>query len=57
MVEKIIIWNEFIDLILIACYITKYVTIKVILFLLIYDKKVILLIDKPYNLSIRDCMI
>ena len=50
-------WDEFVDPALIMYCTIKHVITGVILFLLIYDKKVILLIDKPYNLSIRDCMI
>ena len=35
----------------------KYLAMRVILFLLIYDKEVILLIDETKSLTIYNCMI
>ncbi len=43
-------WDEFIDLALIAYCMTKYAITKVISFLFMYSKKVILPIDEPYDL-------
>ena len=57
MAEETTIWNEFIDPALMVYYIIKYMITKVTLFLFVYDRKVILPIDKPYDLHMRDHMI
>jgi len=49
-------WDKFIDPALMAYRTTKHTTIRIIPFLLIYDRKAVLLIDKPYDLRMRDCM-
>jgi len=56
MAEETTIWDEFIDLALMTYCITKYVTMKVTLFLLVYGREVVLPIDEPYNLCMRDYM-
>ena len=48
--------NEFIDLALMVYYTTKHVTIRVTSFLLIYGREVMLPINKPYDLHMRDHM-
>jgi len=50
-------WNKFIDFVLIAYYITKYSAIGIILFLLIYNREAILLINETRLLMIHDRMI
>ena len=49
-----IIWDEFIDLALMAYRITKHATTGVTLFLLVYGREAMLLIDEPYDLRMRD---
>jgi len=54
MAEEMTIWDEFIDLILIMYRMTKHATMGVISFLLIYSREVMLPIDEPYVLCMRD---
>src|SRR6266542_381290 len=49
-------WDEFVDLALMAYRTTKYVTTKVTPFLLVYSREVVLPINKPYDLRMRDRM-
>ncbi len=49
-------WDEFIDLALMAYRITKHATTGVTLFLLVYGREVVLPIDEPYDLRMRDRM-
>ncbi len=56
MAEKMTMWNEFVDLALMAYCTTKHVTMKVTPFLLMYDREVMLLIDELYDLRVRDRM-
>jgi len=56
MAEETTIWDEFIDLALMTYCITKYVTMKVTLFLLVYGREVVLSIDKSYDFHMRDRM-
>ncbi len=51
-----IMQDEFIDLALMTYRTTKYATMRVTPFLLVYDREVILPIDEPYNLRMRDYM-
>jgi len=55
-VKEMTMWNEFIDSALMIYHMTKHAIMKVILFLLVYNRKVILLIDKSYDLCMRDRM-
>ncbi len=56
MVKETTMWNEFINPALMAYHMTKYATIEVILFLIMYGKEVVLLIDEPYDLYMKDHM-
>ncbi len=56
MVEETTMWDEFIDPALMTYHTTKYVTIGVTPFLLVYGRKAVLLIDEPYDLCMRDRM-
>jgi len=56
MAEETTMWDEFIDPALMAYHTTKHTTMKVILFLLVYDREVVLPIDELYNLHMRDRM-
>ena len=56
MVEETTMWDEFIDPALIAYHTTKYVTMGVTPFLLVYGREAMLPIDKPYDLHMRDHM-
>ncbi len=47
-------WDEFIDPALIAYRITKHATTGVIPFLFVYSREVVLPIDEPYDLRIKD---
>ena len=49
-------WNEFIDPALMVYHTTKHATTGVIPFLLVYGREAVLLIDEPYDLRMRDCM-
>ncbi len=49
-------WNEFIEPTLMAYHITKHFITGVILFVLIYGREAVLLIDEMLNMTIRDCM-
>ena len=49
-------WDEFVDLALMAYHTTKHAITGVISFLLMYGRKVVLLIDESYDLHIRDRM-
>ena len=54
MAEEMTIWDEFINPALMAYCTIKHATMRVIPFLLVYSKEAVLLIDKPYNLHMRD---
>ena len=56
MTEEITMWDEFLDPALIAYRITKHMITGVTLFLLMYGREVVLPIDEPYDLRIRDRM-
>jgi len=54
MAEETTMWDEFIDPALMAYRTTKHATIEVTPFLLVYGREVVLLIDEPYDLHMRD---
>ena len=54
MVEETTMWDEFIDLALMAYHMTKHATTGVTPFLLVYGREVMLSIDEPYDLRMRD---
>ncbi len=54
--EEITMWDEFIDSALMAYHTTKYTITGVTPFLLVYGKEVVLLINEPYDLCMRDYM-
>ena len=54
--EETTMWDEFIDPALMAYHTTKYATIGVTPFLLMYGREAVLPIDEPYNLHMRDRM-
>ncbi len=56
MAEETTIWDEFIDPALMAYHMTKHIITRVTLFLLVYDRKAVLPIDKPYDLRMKDRM-
>ncbi len=56
MAEETTMWDEFIDPALMAYRTTKHATIEVTPFLLVYGREVVLLIDEPYDLRMRDRM-
>ena len=56
MAEEMIMWDKFIDLVLIAYHTTKHAIMGVTPFLLVYGREAVLPIDKPYDLRMRDCM-
>ncbi len=56
MAEETTMWDEFIDLALMVYCMTKHAITRVTLFLLVYDREVVLPIDEPYNLHMRDRM-
>ena len=56
MVEETTMWDEFIDPALMAYRITKHAITEVTPFLLVYGREVILPIDEPYDLHMRDRM-
>ena len=49
-------WDEFIDPALMTYRMTKHVTTGVTLFLLMYGREAVLLIDKPCDLRMRNRM-
>ncbi len=49
-------WDEFIDPALIVYHTTKHAITRVTPFLLVYGREVILPIDEPYDLHMRDRM-
>src|SRR6266511_1617086 len=56
MAEETTMWDEFIDPALIAYRTTKHATTGVTPFLLVYGREVVLPIDEPYDLRMRDRM-
>ena len=54
MTEEMTMWDEFVDPALIMYCTIKHVITGVILFLLIYDRKVVLSIDEPYDCYMRN---
>ncbi len=56
MAEETTMWDEFVDLALMAYRTIKYATIGITPFLLMYGRKVVLPIDEPYDLRMRDRM-
>ncbi len=56
MVEEIIMWDVFIDSVLIVYHTTKHATMGVTPFLLVYSREAVLPIDEPYDLRMRDRM-
>jgi len=56
MAEETTIWDEFIDPALMTYHMTKHVTTGVTPFLLVYGREVMLPIDEPYDLRMRDRM-
>ncbi len=56
MIEEITMWDEFIDLALMAYCTTKHATMRVIPFLLVYGREAVLPIDEPYDLCMKDCI-
>src|SRR6266542_3247657 len=56
MAEETITWDEFIDPVLMAYCTTKHATTGVTPFLLVYGREVVLPIDEPYDLCMRDRM-
>src|SRR6266498_5833897 len=56
MVEEIIMWDVFIDSVLIVYHTTKHATTGVTPFLLVYSREAVLPIDEPYDLRMRDRM-
>jgi len=57
MAKEMTIWDEFIDSALMTYHMTKYTITRVIPFLFVYDREAILLIDKPYDLHMKNHMI
>ncbi len=56
MAEETIMWDEFIDLALMAYCMIKHVTTEVIPFLLMYGSEAVLPIDKSYDQRMRERM-
>ena len=54
MAEETTMWDEFIDPALMTYRTTKHATMGVTPFLLVYGREVVLPIDEPYDLRIRD---